>query len=70
MTDQPAQDGTSLDAPYDVLRPIRCMGTDKRGLDCRRRAGSIDWNLPGQLKSWRCEKCGTQNVVRIVEPTR
>jgi hypothetical protein len=60
-------DPTHQDAPYDVVRPVRCMGTDKKtGFDCTRRHGSINWNQPGLIESWRCEKCGTQNVVRIV----
>lgn len=62
-----AMETTSPEAPYDVFRAVRCMGSslsDPR-FDCNQRHGDIDWNSP-QTTKWRCKKCKTSNVVRII----
>lgn len=60
---------TSPMAPYDVFRPIRCLGMVD-GRPCGRRGDTdIDWNVPG-THSLKCQRCKTQNLVRIVEAGR
>ncbi len=58
-------DGTSPGAPYDLLRPIRCRN-EIGGRHCTGRSGDINWNQP-QTKQFKCPKCGTLNLVHIVE---
>ncbi len=57
---------TSMGAPYDLLRALRCAGR-RDGKDCGERAGMIDWSVPGQFRTWKCPVCKTANAVRIVE---
>ena len=56
-------------APYDLLKPMRCLYEFQPGVKCTGRANDIDWSAPG-MHSFRCPKCKTLNVVRIVEVAR
>lgn len=57
---------TSSHAPLDLLRPMRCGYEPVPGHSCTGRATDIDWNAPG-MHRFKCPKCKTVNVVRIVE---
>ena len=61
-------DTTHPYAPYDLLAPMRC-GYEFQGQKCTGRAGDIDWGTP-DIHGFKCPKCKTMNVVRIVEARR
>ena len=62
---------THPQAPYDrVLRPVRCTQITN-GKSCNTRGDAdIDWSAPGQTVNWKCPRCKTLNLVRIVEAER
>lgn len=57
---------TSVGAPYDALRAIRCRQV-RDGRACGRVLGEIDWSREG-IHARTCPKCGAANVV-YVSPT-
>ncbi len=61
-------DTTDANAPYNVLRNLRCQ-YEFQGTKCTGRAGDIDWGQPA-IHAFKCPKCKTMNVVRIVEVVR
>ena len=68
---------TSMGAPYDLLRAIRCMNwiadpdnKETRGNTCGEKYGFLDWSVAGQTKTWKCRKCKAVNTLRIVEVLR
>jgi hypothetical protein len=56
---------TSMSAPYDVLRAVRCRRITN-GVVCNRPLGEIDWSTP-QTDTRTCLTCKTVNVTHILE---
>lgn len=60
---------TNANAPYDVLRPLRCRRSLGSGRYCNAKTDTnIDWSKPG-LYDWKCKSCNSNNVVYIPEAT-
>lgn len=57
---------THPNAPYDLLRPMRCRNELLPGVFCTGRSSDINWAQP-DLHGFKCPKCKTQNVILILE---
>lgn len=55
---------THPEAPYDVLRPLRCRAK-RDGKFCGKIEQNINWHVPN-IYDWRCKACHANNVVCVV----
>lgn len=63
IADRPPMAETSLNAPYDTLRPLLCRNIHE-GRVCNGVMGEINWSEPG-THSRKCQRCKAINVTHV-----